>query len=132
MKKLQITRWLPYIGIIMILVLSISLSLTAAEKGAAIQMNAGTDLAEVYVFPLPFKANEGSGNITFMQLPASCTIKIYTMMGELIATLIENDGDGQHAWDVRSDSGNPVFSGIYTYCIQSKDASKTGKLMIIR
>ncbi len=51
--------------------------------------------------------------ITFTRLPKTCTIRIFTVAGDLIRT-IKKDDDTQFArWDLRNDAGVPVASGIY-------------------
>jgi len=90
------------------------------------------DVSGAYAYPVPYKPSAGHKNITFTNLAQVCTIKIYTIAGELVKTIVENDGDATSVWDVTSDSGNQVFSGVYIYVIKSKTETKTGKLMIIR
>ena len=44
----------------------------------------------------------------------------------------EASGTGQHTWDVKTDGGAEVASGVYFYLIQSATDKKMGKLIIIR
>ncbi|HTR98402.1 MAG TPA: hypothetical protein VML00_01560 [Bacteroidota bacterium] len=96
-----------------------------------------------YVFGDParsFGINNPYG-IEFRNLPETCTIRIYTIMGDLVRK-IEHAPDargnvyGSEAWDQKSDSGLLVAPGLYVYNVQSRvpglDKSITGKLMIIR
>ncbi|UCE05602.1 MAG: hypothetical protein JSW07_18690 [bacterium] len=104
---------------------------------------------DIYVVPNPFVYNQENRSfglsdpykMVFRNLPESCTIRIYTISGDLIATL-EHEPDvygnlsGSEVWYQKSDSGLLVAPGLYVYHIKSNtpdlDRSFTGKLMIIR
>lgn len=96
-----------------------------------------------YVFGDPERSFVGSGDyIEFRNLPERCTIRIYTIGGDLVKT-IEHQPDsrgnlfGSERWDqLKTDSGLQVAPGLYVYNVESTTAglegSYTGKLMIIR
>jgi len=83
-------------------------------------------------FPDPYIYGEGDQEIVFIDLPAACTIEIKTMSGDLIKTILENDGDGQASWDVTNEDGEKVGSGIYLYVIKSAEEERSGKIMITK
>jgi hypothetical protein len=107
------------------------------------------DNFDIFVAPNPYIFNDAQRSfgmndpyrIEFRNLPESATIRIYTIMGDLVRT-IEHGPDergnvyGSSVWDQKSDSGLLVAPGLYIYHVQSKtagiDNAKTGKLMIIR
>ncbi|MFC1566890.1 Ig-like domain-containing protein [bacterium] len=94
-------------------------------------------LTDAYAYPVPYKPREPRHkDITFTNLASECKIKIFTISGELVNTLEHTDSvsttPGRFVWDVKSEAGNDVFSGLYIYLITSKHDKKTGKLMIIR
>lgn len=89
-------------------------------------------LSQAYAFPNPFKPSLGHKTITFTNLASECTIKIYTLAGDLVKTLVENDGNREYVWDVKNEAGENLASGLYFYVIKSADDTKTGKLVIIR
>jgi len=91
-----------------------------------------TTLSQAYAFPNPFKPSLGHITITFTNLASECTIKIYTLAGDLVKTLVENDGNREYVWDVKNEAGENLASGLYFYVIKSADDTKTGKLVIIR
>jgi hypothetical protein len=80
--------------------------------------------------------------IEFRNLPEEARIKIYSISGDLVATL--NHGpdafgnlSGSLEWYQRSDSGLLVAPGLYIYVVQSETEGtignqQVGKLMIIR
>ncbi|HVO32443.1 MAG TPA: hypothetical protein VMU17_00925, partial [Elusimicrobiota bacterium] len=100
-----------------------------------------------HVYPVPWRPhgpNAGSGpgqtgtegeGLTFTDLPPECTIKIYTIAGELVREIQHSDLTspmGREPWDAKTSHGNPVASGVYLWRVQSSVDAKNGKLMIIR
>ncbi|MBI4777956.1 T9SS type A sorting domain-containing protein, partial [Candidatus Desantisbacteria bacterium] len=64
---------------------------------------------------------------TFENLPLNSVIKIYTLSGELIATINNN------TWAARNNDSKIVASGIYFYVVEDGgNVRKTGKLAVIR
>jgi hypothetical protein len=97
------------------------------------------NLDEVLVVPNPFVIGEGfslpgeDDNIQFVNIPNPCTIRIYTVRGDLVKTINVESGQGAIAeWDQVTDFGQFVVSGIYIYHIESDFGTKIGKLAIVR
>lgn len=107
---------------------------------------ADEEVASVYAYPVPFRPNGpdaglGTGQtgtaaagITFKNLPTEGTIEIYTLGGQLVRRIEIPLGLGvpQLAWDVRNYAGEAVASGVYIWKVASRNAFKTGRLMVIR
>jgi hypothetical protein len=94
---------------------------------------AATDLSEAYAFPVPYKASQSATKrIRFNKLSSLATIRVYTVNGELVKELHEDDGDGKLDWDVTNGHGEPLASDVYIYLIQNGQEKKTGKLIVIR
>jgi hypothetical protein len=89
-------------------------------------------LADAYAFPNPFKPGAGHTQVTFTNLSAQCTIKIFTLTGDLVKTIPVTSGTGQATWDVKNDGGENVASGLYLYAIANSNEVKRGKLAVIR
>lgn len=92
-------------------------------------------LAEVKVYPNPYKPNSGLGHtrITFTNLMNDSTVKIYTLTGELVRTLRDELALGEVAWDAANENSQKVASGLYIFLVESSDSKhKTGKLAIIK
>ncbi len=96
-------------------------------------------LDEIMVVPNPFVIGEGfsipgeNDRILFVNLPNPCTIRIYTVRGDLVKTIEVYEGQGAIAeWDQVTDFGQFVESGIYIYHVDSKIGTKVGKLAIVR
>lgn len=87
---------------------------------------------------LPGYANQ----VTFRGLVGECTIHIYTLDGVEIrrvshAPTVPEPGvtvpSGTQAWDLKTDGGEPVVTGVYIYVVEGADGSTVvGKLVIIR
>jgi hypothetical protein len=67
---------------------------------------------------------------------AHVSLKIYNVAGQLVKTLVsESQQPGfihEVRWNGRSDSGNPVASGVYFYKLVTKDFSKTRKMVLLK
>jgi len=110
-------------------------SISASISQSAVYIIAGqlqTQLDGAYAYPVPYKPALGHTVITFKNLATDSTIKIYTIMGELVKQL-HNDGDVPSlTWDVKNSDGDRVASGVYVYQIKNSFSEKRGKLVIIR
>jgi hypothetical protein len=102
------------------------------------------NLANVKVVPNPYRGaadwEEWSpsgirlGRLYFTNLPAECTIRIYTIAGDLVKTIQRNDTEyGAEPWDLTGESGVQVASGIYVYHIEmpNSDETKIGKFAVL-
>ncbi|MGE5316133.1 MAG: hypothetical protein ACM3Q4_15675 [Acidobacteriota bacterium] len=100
---------------------------------------AAQDYSNILVVPNPFVLQSGSvmpsdkSYIQFINVPSPCTIRIYTMRGDLVKTIPHDDGSGIALWNQQTDYGQFVGSGVYIYHIESPGGkTKTGKLAIVR
>ena len=99
--------------------------------------NGGTKTVDISVtvippgavaFPNPFSLS-GHASVTFWgtSIPYG-TVRIHTLAGELVITLVEVGGANSLSWNGRNEQGNQVVPGIYPY---TADGSK-GKLAVIK
>jgi len=84
------------------------------------------------MFPDPYVSNQGYSQITFINLPAVCTIEVYAVSGELVTSLTEANGDGEAVWDVTNDKGEALVTGLYSYVIIGPDSKQRGKIVITK
>ncbi|MEM6785452.1 MAG: hypothetical protein AAF624_17155 [Bacteroidota bacterium] len=127
------------------------------DRGAEGLPNGGA----VGVYPNPFRLEAAwdGGQATlrklyFYNLPPRCSIRIYTLAGEIVAELDHDAatyrGDirwydafsadnrvvagGEHAWDVLSENNLRLASGLYFFTVRDEDSGdvQTGKFVIIR
>ncbi|MFZ0390688.1 MAG: hypothetical protein WAN36_09555, partial [Calditrichia bacterium] len=100
-----------------------------------------------YVVPNPYVAaasfepqrfavsGRGERRIEFRGLPRHCTIRIYTITGELVKTIDHNGTllQGFASWDLRTKDNLEVAPGLYIYHVDAKDVgSYIGKFAIIK
>jgi hypothetical protein len=117
-------------------------------KGSGIDRSkAKTDLDRVAVVPNPyvgaaswepqnlFRTGRGERRIQFINLPARCTVRIYTVSGNLVKTLEHNADitNGQMAWDLVSKDGMDISYGIYIYHVDAPGiGEKIGKFAVVK
>ncbi len=122
--------------------------LTAADRyqfntiGANVNdAQAKSDLDKIRVVPNPFVVTSGFDTVRdrheihFTRLPLQCTIKIFTLTGELVRTLQHASavtGESIERWDLKTEFGSEVAYGVYLYHVDSAAGKKMGKIAIMR
>jgi hypothetical protein len=100
------------------------------------------DLTQIRVIPNPYRQISGlldpgeEKRLTFVNIPSKCTIRIYTMAGDLVKE-VKHDGFGATTWGTNSgnnymltDFGHNVMPGIYIYHVESHVAGHDGETTI--
>lgn len=131
--------------------------------GTAVNENFDSDDSEhqVFIYPNPYRINaawdggtEFTRKINFANLPARAQIRIYTLAGDIVATLdhvAENyDGDirwfrdhsgdnrvlpgGEHSWDLLTKANQNLATGLYLFTVRDRDTGhvQRGKFAIIK
>jgi len=111
------------------------------------RVKATSNLDKIAVVPDPYVATaswepkhfystgRGERKIDFIHLPQKCTIRIYTIRGELVDT-IEHDkpiNDGSESWNLRSKDGMDIAYGMYIYHVDAPGVGqKIGKFAVIK
>ena len=71
--------------------------------------------------------------VKFIHLPNQCTIRIFTLAGDQVTTLEHNDpAAGELEWDMLSQSGRALASGLYIFTVESNLGRQIGKFVLIR
>lgn len=101
---------------------------------------------EPYVVPNPYVgaasfeperfavSGRGERRIEFRGLPAHCTIRIYTVRGDLVQTL-RHDGsyDGYVAWNLRTRDNLDLAPGLYVFHVDAGPLGKSiGKFAVVK
>jgi hypothetical protein len=76
----------------------------------------------------------GERRIDFIHLPRQCTIRIYTIYGDLVQIIEHQDDlyDGSESWNLLSKDDMDIAFGVYIYHIESPIGEKIGKFAIIK
>ena len=116
------------------------------------------DLGKIRVVPNPYFVtnravlSEGTDKIFFTHLPPRCTIRIYTLVGELVREiehesiapfnpderLAQGDKGGTASFELLNRYNQALASGVYIYHVEARDESDTvvgnkiGRFAIIR
>ena len=108
---------------------------------------ATTDMENIYVVPDPYvvtaswekplfyASGRGERRIDFVNLPQECTIRIFTMSGQLVRTLEHSSSmtQGTESWDLISEDGLTVSFGMYIFHVDAEGiGSKVGKFALIK
>ena len=93
--------------------------------------------------PNPFRQHSGllgqgeELRIEFINIPAICTIRIYSLVGELVQEIEHNDGSGSEAWgsieklDYQVNKWMMyVAPGVYIFHVESKVPGHEGDYYI--
>jgi hypothetical protein len=113
----------------------------------------------VYVWPNPYRVDEDytgkegfwaegsptsrwteySRELHFVNLPANCVIRIFTLDGDLVDQLKHHDDEvgtiqGGETWDMINRNDQSIVSGIYVYSVEDLDTGdiEVGKFVIIK
>lgn len=81
------------------------------------------------------QTGRGERRLDFINLPAQCEIRIYTLNGALIKTLTKDSSptDGAISWNLVTDDGMDIAYGIYIYHVDAPNiGEKIGKFAIIK
>jgi len=85
----------------------------------------------INVYPNPYFAHNilekqlHQEHVTFINLPEKCTIRIFTISGQLVRVIEHNDPNSiTHDWDLRNENNLPVASGFYIAYIDVPNIGK--------
>ena len=73
-----------------------------------------------------------NNKLLFMGLPGKCTIRIFTVSGDLVKVIYHNSGLGSEEWNQVTDSNQFIVSGIYIAHIESEFGNEIIKFVVIR
>ena len=79
--------------------------------------------------------DRGPRRVYFNHLPKDCTIRIYTITGELVKTLVHHSSmdDGKEFWDLTTDDNFPISYGVYLFHVDAEDLGEAiGRFAVIK
>ncbi|MEM8486284.1 MAG: hypothetical protein AAF564_12100 [Bacteroidota bacterium] len=104
-------------------------------------------LRDIYVVPNPYVASSsfeptnpvsrserGDRRLYFANVPQRCTIRIYTLAGELVDTIFHDSAlsDGKAFWDLRTKDNMNIAYGLYIFHVESDEGTVIGKFAVIK
>ncbi|MBD3402384.1 hypothetical protein GF420_05770 [candidate division GN15 bacterium] len=110
---------------------------TTGGVDAAVARNS---LDDIRVVPDPYfvqysamvETAEGQSVLEFQNVPDRCTIRIYTLAGDLVNTIEHTDGSGVARWNLLSSNRQQVASGIYIYHVESPYGDHMGRFAVVK
>lgn len=112
---------------------------TFSTKNALISASqAKHDMDQIKVVPNPYfirnilDRDPNVSHLMFTHLPEKCTIRIYTLAGNLIQKIEHDSDSGQETWNVLTLNDQIPASGVYIYHVSSEFGEKVGRFAIIR
>ncbi len=73
--------------------------------------------------------------VKFIHLPRKCTIRIFSLAGDLVKTIeheVTGEDRGEENYNLLSESNRALASGIYVFSVESNLGRQVGKFVIIR
>lgn len=114
-------------------------------KGASIDQKAERDnLSRIKVVPNPYIVSslfepefgelrrEPVRQIQFTNLPSVCTIHIFTVDANLVKTIRHSSTSGTATWDLKSEGGREIASGVYMYLVKSDAGDYMNRFAVIK
>ena len=83
----------------------------------------------------PYSNGRGPRELHFTHLPPKCTIRIFTVRGQLVQTLEHDEPgwDGTEIWDMMTKDQLDIAYGIYVYHVEAENGKqKIGKFAVIK
>ncbi|RKY25193.1 MAG: hypothetical protein DRP79_06890, partial [Planctomycetota bacterium] len=115
-----------------------SLANSVTPRTDALALNQ-RDVLKIRVVPNPFYAHASwdisptEKHVQFINLPGTCTIRIFTISGNLVNVLQHTNGTGTENYNLRNRFGEPLASGIYYYVVTDRSGDKeTGRFVVVQ
>ena len=103
------------------------------------------NINDIYVVPNPYVAysisenpgrtitKRGDRELQFRNLPQKCTIRIYTITGELVDKIEKDDYTSMATWDLLSSEGMRIAYGVYIFHVDVPGVGeKIGRFAVIK
>lgn len=125
--------------------LATSALLNATKAAASATASTGFS-TDIWVEPNPYVQRSGFENLAltsdiaievnreihFVNVPAKCTIRVFTVDGDLVTTIV-HDGSSRAIWDLVTRNNRPIASGIYLFSVETAAGDrKIGRFVVIK
>lgn len=114
---------------------------TGATSDAGLEANS---LERIKVVPNPYLIGsayeqeygalrrEPIRQLKFNNLPARCTIYIFTMAGDKVKTIEHSSTNGTETWDLKGAGGREIAPGVYIYIVRTDTAERIARFAVIK
>ena len=116
-----------------------------SKKSEFVAADPASIIEDIYVVPNPYVGyspaeepgrtigRRGERVLQFRNLPPTCTIRIYTITGELVQTINKDDQTSMATWDLLSFEGQRISYGVYIYHVDIPGVGeKIGRIGVIK
>lgn len=109
---------------------SVQVASNGGDAAVAVKLQATCVLTK----PNPFSLSTGRPLVFFGSgvVPNDTLIRVYTLAGDLVATIDETKGQNEISWDARNSWGQRIVPGIYLYTTKSPTEKNAGKFTVVR
>jgi subtilisin family serine protease len=96
------------------------------------------NLDDVAVYPNPYSKKSNQNFITFANLTKIAKVYVYDLTGVYVASVETNSANGGVQWNLKTNSGKEIPTGIYLFRVEGKDSNgkdvpeKVGKFLIVK
>jgi hypothetical protein len=70
--------------------------------------------------------------LKFINLPGQCSIKIFSVAGDLLKTLHHDERHGTETWNLRSEGEREIAPGIYIYVVETGGEKYINRFAVIK
>jgi hypothetical protein len=86
-----------------------------------------------YIVTNVWETSEFGKKLQFTNLPSECTIRIFTLVGEQVATIDHYSDRGFSVWDMRNHNDQFIAPGVYLFAITTPGGDKAlGRFLVIK
>jgi len=106
--------------------------LSPSSPPIAFHVSEPEKISQIRVYPNPvITGSRHFGKVTFDNLPADCSIRIYGINGQLIK-MVEKVENERYIWFIDNNNGHESSCGVYIYVIESSGVRRSGKIAVIK
>ena len=88
--------------------------------------------AGILVYPQPLELSVNQPFLIFANLPPQAEIFIFSPNGKYLKFLKVNENSDYLNWDLKTQYGGQVGSGVYIYMVKSAQGNEQGKFLIVK
>lgn len=109
---------------------------TAMTEGSPADSNSLKNMRVVpdpYIVTNIWESSEFGKKLMFNNLPDQCTIKIYSLVGDLISTVKHDAPNNHEFWNMRTKNDQFIAPGVYLFYAEAPNGDeKTGRFLVIK